>query len=175
MGRDRRIAIFSSPLLEETELNGSTHTKSWRDVAAGSIFLVIGAAFAVGAMNYQLGTPLRMGPGFMPLLLAVLLVALGLVVIVTGMNKTQAAQSDPVAWRGIGLVVASLAVFGLFARPLGLMPIVFLCTFLTALASRSNTVLSASAIALAMSALCYLIFKTGLGIALPTFGPLFAF
>src|SRR3712207_7232234 len=41
--------------------------RSFPDVLAGGIFVVIGGAFVVGAPSYELGTPLRMGPGYFPL------------------------------------------------------------------------------------------------------------
>ena len=37
--------------------------RSLPDVLAGGIFVLIGGAFVVGSLGYELGTPLRMGPG----------------------------------------------------------------------------------------------------------------
>ncbi|MFD2236022.1 tripartite tricarboxylate transporter TctB family protein [Aureimonas populi] len=155
-------------------MHSSTHTKSQRDIIAGGIFLAIAATFGFISLGYEMGTPLRMGPGFIPLTLAIILAILGVVIIVSGIRKNETVETSPVSWTGSALVVASLVIFGVFARQLGLVPIVFLCTALTAFASRNNTLLSALTIAAAMSILCYLIFKIGLGITLPTFGPLFA-
>ena len=47
--------------------------KSHKDFASGVMFMVVGAAFAWGATKYNLGTGARMGPGYFPLMLGVLL------------------------------------------------------------------------------------------------------
>lgn len=150
-------------------------SRSRRDVLAGLVFIAIAAGFAWEATNYQMGSALRMGPGFMPLLLAGVLTVLGAVIAFQGFRHHEMIEVQPIAWRGIVLICLSLAIFGYAARSLGLVPVVMLCTFLTALASRSNSILSAALIAIAMSALCYLIFKIGLGITLPTIGPALSF
>jgi putative tricarboxylic transport membrane protein len=53
--------------------------------------------------------------------------------------------------------------------------VVVVCTFMVALASAKNSPLAALAIALSLAALCWLIFKVGLNVSLPTFGTLFSF
>ena len=53
--------------------------KSQKDFFSGLMFLVVGAAFAWGATSYSVGTGARMGPGYFPLLLGVLLAILGAV------------------------------------------------------------------------------------------------
>ena len=50
--------------------------KSQKDFFSGLMFTVVGAAFAYGATSYTIGTGARMGPGYFPLLLGVIL-ALG--------------------------------------------------------------------------------------------------
>ena len=51
--------------------------RSLPDILAGGIFVLIGGAFVVGSLGYELGTPLRMGPGYFPLLVGAILAALG--------------------------------------------------------------------------------------------------
>ncbi|WP_158873926.1 tripartite tricarboxylate transporter TctB family protein [Antarcticirhabdus aurantiaca] len=160
-------------------MDGNPHaqahqSRSRRDVLAGLIFLVIAIAFAWEATHYDMGRTIRMGPGFIPLTLAVLLGVFGAAVAVTGFrNKHDTAEAGPVSWRGIVLVCVSLVIFGAYGRQLGIVPVVFLCVFIVALASVKNTILSALAIAAALSALCWLVFKLGLGMSLPTIGPAF--
>ncbi|WP_102961230.1 tripartite tricarboxylate transporter TctB family protein [Mangrovicella endophytica] len=144
-----------------------------RDVLAGLIFLAIAIAFGWEATNYELGRALRMGAGFIPLTLSALLGILGAIVVAAGLRREGETEVGPVPWRGILLVSIALILFGAYGRSLGLVPVVFLCSAVTALASARNTVLSALAIAAALSALCWLVFKLGLGVSLPTVGPLF--
>ena len=148
--------------------------RSRRDLFAGLIFVATAAGFALEASNYDMGRAVRMGPGFIPMTLAVLLAILGVVVSVTGLRKHERIEPSPVPWTGIALVVLALVIFGEFGALLGLVPVVFVGTAIVAMASARNTILSALAIAACMSALCWLVFKIGLGITLPSFGPLFS-
>lgn len=150
-----------------------TRPRPPRDVIAGAIFLLIAAAFGWEATSYEMGQAIRMGPGFIPMSLAVLLAVLGATVAFVGMGKHDDAQAGPVAWRGIILVCVALVIFGAYARTLGLVPVVFLCALITSLASTRNTVVAALAIAVALAALCWAVFKLGLGLPLPTIGPAF--
>ncbi|WAJ26936.1 tripartite tricarboxylate transporter TctB family protein [Antarcticirhabdus aurantiaca] len=147
--------------------------KMGRDVMAGAIFLVIALAFGAQALSYDMGRTIRMGPGFIPLTLAVLLGIFGIAVAVAGFRKHDTAEVGPVAWRGIFLVCVSLVIFGAYGRQLGLVPVVFICVFIVAMASVKNTVVSALAIAAALAVMCWLVFKVGLGMSLHTIGPAF--
>ena len=59
--------------------------RSLPDVLAGGIFVLIGGAFLVGSLGYELGTPLRMGPGYFPLLVGAIVAVLGLAIVVKGL------------------------------------------------------------------------------------------
>ncbi len=149
--------------------------RSCQDLFAGGIFIVIAAIFAVEGSRYEFGTPLQMGPGFFPVVLALILAVLGVVILVIGLRNPPEPVDGEVPWRSIALICTSLAVFAAGARSLGLVPVVLICTFMAALASRQNTVQSSAVIAAVMAVLCFLIFKGGLGVTIPTFGPLFGY
>ena len=55
--------------------------KSQKDFFSGLMFTLVGGGFAVGAMNYSVGTGARMGPGYFPLLLGIVLAVLGAFII----------------------------------------------------------------------------------------------
>ena len=152
---------------------GTHLLRSRRDLVAGAIFLGIAAAFAWEATSYDMGRLIRMGPGFIPLVLAIMLGALGIGVMLVRSDPDAHESGRPIPWRGIALVSFALILFGAYGRMLGLVPVVFLATLVTALASRRNSILAAFGIAVALSALCYVIFKLGLGVVLPTIGPVF--
>lgn len=52
--------------------------KSHREFTAGLLFLAIGATWTALALTYRIGTATAMGPGYFPLVVALLLCALGL-------------------------------------------------------------------------------------------------
>lgn len=144
---------------------------SRNDLASGAIFVAFGAYFALEAMNYQFGTPFRMGPGFMPVVLGGVLIALGLAVVAKGFGKTDEEGPAPWPWRGIVLVLGTIIFFAATIRGLGFVPVVLVAGFATALSSRRNNLLSALVISVGLCLLCYLIFVVGLGMIVPLFGP----
>ena len=146
-------------------------TFSTKDLVAGGVFVVAGAYFALESLNYKLGTAFRMGPGYIPLLLGSALAVLGVAIAASGWKKPEGDKLLPVPWRGLALVVATIAFFGATVRGLGFVPVVFISAFATALASRLNSPLFAALLAVALSVLCTLIFKVGLGLGVPLFGP----
>lgn len=89
--------------------------KSQKDFFAGLMYLVVGLAFAIGAIDYNVGTAARMGPGYFPLILGVLLALIG-VVIALKATASGPEGGDPVgkwAWKQIFFVLAANFTFGI--------------------------------------------------------------
>jgi Tripartite tricarboxylate transporter TctB family len=151
-------------------LNGK---RAVTDILAGLIFVAFGLAFAIASLRYQLGTPLRMGPGYFPLVLGGILVLLGLLIVgkgfVAGASPEERLGSLP--WRALLLIVVAVLFFGLTVRGLGLIPATAVTALLTALASYRTGILAAVAIAAGLTVLCVLIFVLALQLRLPLFGP----
>ena len=146
--------------------------KSLKDILAGLIFIGLGLAFGIAAAGYPIGTALRMGPGYFPLVLAGVMVALGLAIAAKGLAATAADEpAGPVPWRAIVLILAALVFFGATIRGLGMAPALFVTAFLAALASRRNGPLAAAVMAAALTLFCVLIFGVGLGVPVPLLGP----
>lgn len=89
--------------------------KSERDFFSGLMFLVIGIAFAWGATNYTVGQAARMGPGYFPLMLGVILAILGLVILFESMvvETEDGEKVGKIAWRPLGFIVGSNIIFGI--------------------------------------------------------------
>lgn len=88
--------------------------KSQKDFFAGLMFTIVGIAFAWGATTYSVGTGARMGPGYFPLMLGILLAVLGVIVIFTALT-IETVDGEPVgkiAWRPLGFIIGSNLVFG---------------------------------------------------------------
>jgi putative tricarboxylic transport membrane protein len=143
------------------------------DILAGLIFVAFGLAFAITSLSYELGTPLRMGPGYFPLVLGGILVLLGLLVLGKGFipGSDGEVRLGSVPWRGLILIVVAVLFFGLTVRGLGLVPATAVTALLTALASNRTGILAAVAIAAGLTVLCVLIFVLALQVRLPLFGP----
>jgi Tripartite tricarboxylate transporter TctB family len=148
-----------------------------RDAYAGGLFVLFGVFFTAESLNYEIGTAFRMGPGFMPLLLGCTLVALGVAVAMQSLRKVQSDSEEPtpIPWRGLALVLGTIIFFGLCLRGLGFVPVAIISAFATAMASQKNAPPFAALLALAMGAMCVLIFVVGLGLVVPLFGPWLGF
>jgi Tripartite tricarboxylate transporter TctB family len=145
-------------------------TVNIRDIGAGLIFIAIGILFGLGALGLELGTALRMGPGYFPLVLAGILVVLGLVVLIQGFGHPTTGRLT-VPWRGLVLILAAPVVFGLTVRGLGLVPAVMLVVLIAAFASRRMSVPLALILTVTLTLFCVLVFSFGLGLPLRLFGP----
>ena len=142
-----------------------------KDLLAGATFVGFGLAFAVTASTYEVGSTLRMGPGYFPLVLGGLLVLLGILIAVTGFVAGEGGGIGPVPWKAAGLLVAALVFFGATVRGLGLVPSLLVTVFLSAMAGRRARVIPSLVIAAALTALSVLIFVVALQLRLPYFGP----
>ena len=89
--------------------------KSQKDFFSGLVFIVIGGCFAWGATSYKIGNGARMGPGYFPLLLGVLLMIIGAVVAFKAM-AIETEDGDKIGkwmWRPVGFIVAANLAFGI--------------------------------------------------------------
>ena len=89
--------------------------KNTQDFYAGLLFGVVGGAFAWGATGYDIGSAAEMGPGYFPLLLGLLLVALGVAITASAFGKqSDGAQTiGPWAWRPLICIVGANLLFGI--------------------------------------------------------------
>ena len=144
--------------------------RSFADILAGAIFIAIGVAFVVGSLGYELGTLLRMGPGYFPLVTGGVLAVLGLIILVKGLVAGEVIEFGRIPWRSVILIVAAILFFGLTVRGLGFVPSVAVTALLTALASYRIRLVTAVAVAAGLTVLSVLIFVVGLQLRLPLFG-----
>lgn len=125
--------------------------KSQKDFFSGLMFLVVGALFAFGATKYNVGGAARMGPGYFPLLLGILLAVLGAGIIFYSMvhNPAHGKEGDKVgawAWKPIMFVLGANILFGMslgglpsIGLPvLGLVFGIFILVAVGGLADKSN-------------------------------------
>ncbi len=144
------------------------------DLMAGATFVVLGLAFAIGGSRYDVGTALRMGSGYVPLLLGGILTVLGLIIVAASFRGVDPAVADagrgPIPWQRMGLLLGSILFFGFTVGGLGLGPSLFVTTFLAALAGHGTKPVKALLIAAGLTALCLVVFVALLQLRLPILG-----
>ena len=145
--------------------------RALKDILAGGIFIALGLEFAFGALAYSIGTPLRMGPGYVPLVLGGLLAILGVAVIVKGFMAGEGEEIGTPDWRAVILVAAALFFFGITVRGLGVVGALFGASLMAALARSQTSWKEALAIAIGITVLSVVIFIFALQLRLPLVGP----
>lgn len=149
--------------------------RALKDILAGGIFVAFGLAFALGSLLYNIGSPARMGPGFFPLVLGMVLVGFGVAVAIKGLLAGEGGEDGEgeiggIEWRALLLITAGVLFFGLTVRGLGAGPALFGAIFLGALGRSRTTPLEALAIAVALTVLSVVIFIVLLQLRLPLWG-----
>ncbi len=89
--------------------------KSQKDFFSGLLFMGVGVAFAWGASTYNVGTGARMGPGYFPLMLGVVLALLGGVIAFKAL-VVETESGDKIGkwvWRPVGYIVGANLAFGI--------------------------------------------------------------
>lgn len=125
----------------------------------------------MGSLSYELGTPLRMGPGYFPLLVGAILAALGLGIVLKGLVAGEVVSFGAVPWRAVGVIVLALLFFGFTVRRLGFVPTSAVTALLTTFASTRVRPLMAVAVAAGLTLASTLIFVVALQLRIPLFGP----
>jgi hypothetical protein len=145
--------------------------RSFPDVLAGGIFVLIGGGFVVGSLGYELGTPLRMGPGAFPLLVGATMAVLGLAIVIKGLIAGEVISFGPIPWRAAAVIVVAILFFGFTVRSLGFVPASAVTALLSTLASRRVRPLTALAVTVGLTVASTLIFVFGLQLRIPLWGP----
>lgn len=143
-----------------------------RDVLGGLLMAAIGGCFLWSATDLDAGSAARMGAGYFPRILGVIMVALGSLIALLAMREPFSDWvSGRTPWRGVVLVLGSLLLFGVAVRGAGLLPVAALVVFATAWASRYANLRSAIPLSVGLSAICAFLFIHLLGLPLPFTGP----
>lgn len=139
--------------------------KDLRDIIGGLALSAIGLYAAFQAWGYEFGSMTRMGPGYFPVGLGLLLAVLGLTVAVPAFFR----EGDPikVEWRTMALVLGSLLVFAAALKTLGLLAATVLAVVVSSLADRQTRWRGRLFIAGGVALVTFLVFAVGLSMVLP--------
>jgi Tripartite tricarboxylate transporter TctB family len=134
-----------------------------QDIAAGALFAAIGGSALAVSWTWRTGTLAEMGSGFVPQLVAGLLLLVGLGVFVRGLLTT----GEPIQIGSLRpLLVVTLGVL-LFAGTLerfGIVAAVVLVVALSAFVPNRPRLIVVAALAIGLSAACVGLFVRGLGL-----------
>ncbi|NJM30198.1 MAG: tripartite tricarboxylate transporter TctB family protein [Rhizobiales bacterium] len=144
-------------ILSERSLGGAA-------IALVSIFAL------VATRGLDSGTFAEIGPGLIPRVLASILLVLGISVSASGFFVKEAGSGEAVfQWspRAIVFILGAVVLFGLTVRLIGLTAAAPLAILTAGLASKETKWPELLAFALALTALCTLLFRFLLGLPIP--------
>ena len=118
--------------------------KSQKDFFSGLMFMGIGVSFAWGATTYNVGEGARMGPGYFPLMLGILMTILGAVITCKAL-VIEVEGGDRIgkwAWKPLVFIVGANLIFGVLLGGLpsiglpamGLVVAIYALTFVSSIA-----------------------------------------
>ena len=118
--------------------------KSQKDFFSGLMFMSVGVAFAWGASTYNIGEGARMGPGYFPLVLGIVLAAIGAFTIFESMvvETEDGEKIGSFAWKPLVFIIGANVVFGILLGgiprlgipPFGLIVAIYALVFIASLA-----------------------------------------
>ncbi|MFY9348387.1 MAG: tripartite tricarboxylate transporter TctB family protein [Orrella sp.] len=135
-----------------------------RDLIGGIALIAIGVFAALHARQYELGELQRMGPGYFPTALGILLAVLGVLVAVPALFRE--GTSIKIEWKSLLWVMVSILVFAVLLNHLGMIFTSVLAVIASSMASdikwKARLILSGC-----IAVITYLIFSFGLGMVIP--------
>jgi len=137
-----------------------------KDFGAGLMFAGFGlAAIAIGS-SYPVGSAARMGPGYFPRGLGIILITLGAILVLTSL-RSQGSRIQMGDIKPIAIVLGSVLLFGFTVVPLGLVLATILLILVSSTASHEFRWKEAMIASVVLAAFVVAVFGYGLKLQLP--------
>lgn len=141
-----------------------------RDRVGALLLILMGSGIVAQGLTYRMGALTRMGAGFIPVVLGILLILVGMAIGVTAEpGDFGTARSMPTEWRGWLCILGGVLAFVVFGTYGGLVPATFLSVFIAAMGDRGNKVRDAAILSAGITIVGVLIFVFGLKMTFPMF------
>ena len=132
-----------------------------KDLVAGLMFIAVGTLAIVISSNYTLGTAARMGPGYFPRILGILMIVLGAIIALRSL-RVAGPPLPGWKWRPVLVVLGSVITFGLVVNSLGLVVSTILLILMSSAASTEFRPKEAAISGVLLAALAVGVFVIGL-------------
>ena len=151
--------------------------KSQKDFYSGVLFSAFGSAFAWGATNYEIGSAARMGPGYFPLIIGILIALMGAVIVFQSLT-VDTEDGDPIgriAWRPLVFIIGANLLFGVLLvgvhawgiPAMGLIVAIYVLTFVASLAGDQFKAKEVFVLATVLAVGSYVAFELALKLNFP--------
>jgi Tripartite tricarboxylate transporter TctB family len=136
------------------------------DLWAGLMFAAIGAAALWVGADYSQGVPSRIGPGYVPRLLGMLMAGIGVFLVVRSWWTREAIDAT-VAWPPVLFVLAAVVAFALVFEASGLVPAILVSVAIGNFAAAENKWTTALLLGAILAFFAWALFVKGLALPLP--------
>ena len=136
------------------------------DLWSGILFAGIGAVILWSGVEYAQGVPSRIGPGYVPRLLGILIAAIGLFLIARSWWTAEEIDRT-IAWRPAILVLGAVVAFALTFDVSGLVPAILVSVAVANFAAPENRWTTAIALGSILALFSWALFVRGLALPLP--------
>ena len=141
--------------------------RSPRDFWSGAMFVAFGAFFVAWSfLYYQMGSAVRMGPGYFPALLGGLLVVLGLFVLGNSL-AVDGPRVDAFHFKPLLLVSGSVVAYGYLMQPGGLVVATAAAVIIGALGGEEFRWREVAVLTVVLVLFSWLVFVKGLTLPFP--------
>ena len=140
--------------------------KDVRDIVGGLGLAAVGIFAVMYGQRYEFGDLNRMGPGYFPVVLGLMLAVLGVLIALPAFFRRGAPII--VAWKAFGLVMASIVLFAFTLKLLGLVLATALAVLVASLADNAPGWKWRLTTAAGIALITWMVFKLGLSMVLPT-------
>ena len=118
-----------------------------RDFYAGGLMVLLGLGVALKGTTYRAGTLMHMGPGFLPTVLGIILVLIGIAIAAVALSPGDSEENQSILpeqpqWWAWLCILMSPVFFIFFGRYFGMAPGTFACVFIAALGDKNATLRS---------------------------------
>lgn len=141
-----------------------------KDLVAGALFISTGIIFLWIGKDYHFGTSRQMGAGYFPVVLSVLLIALGAIVFVKALLAKEGELIEGVGIKGLLFVLGATFAFAFLIRSAGLPIATFVLAFIGSMASEKFRLIPSLLVAGGLAISCLVVFNYALGMPFPTLG-----
>ena len=132
-----------------------------KDFLSGVMFIVFGLVALWFGRNLQMGTTVRMGPGYVPHMLAYIMMVLGGIISVIAL-VTPGEITEAPKWKPITMVTIGIVIFALLFESTGMFPALVALVFIASLGGDEFKFLEVIGNIAVLTILCVLVFKVGL-------------
>jgi hypothetical protein len=133
-----------------------------KDFLSGLMFIAFGLIALYFGQKLAIGTTVRMGPGYVPRMLSLILLGLGGIICVVALISGSEPVERP-KWRPITLVTIGIVCFALLFERAGMLPALIVLVLIASLGGDEFKLTEVIGNMIVLAILCTIVFKVGLG------------